>query len=185
MKSRYLNKYNNGINQIINEAAQITNELGNIAFVGAVALYFYTKNKSRTTSDLDFAAASSLSDDYLEEKGYPKRYEHGKPTTRTPRGFKIDVYRKDVGDIPVQDIIDTAKSVSVGKNKGRGTIKIASLEVLIVAKHRSPRDQDHADLYDIAKTKFSEIDWQSLHSLTTSDVEFQSIKATMNKLYHI
>jgi hypothetical protein len=181
MKKRYQNRYNGGINQIIDEADQITKELGDIAFVGAVAVYLHTKNKSRVTSDLDFAAAGSLSDDYLEEQGYTKHEERGKPVIRTPRGFKIDIYRRDVGEIPVQQIINTAKSVLVGKNKGRGVVKIANLEVLIVAKYRSPRVQDHADLYDIAKTKLSVIDWKSLQSLTKSDHEFQAIRTTVDQ----
>jgi len=62
-------------------------------------------------------------------------------------------------------------------------VKITSLEVLIVTKHRSPRDQDHEDLYDIAQTKFSEIDCLLLQSLTKSDHEFQVIKTTMNQYY--
>lgn len=185
MKNRYRNRYNDGINQYIDEAVQITKELGDIAFVGAVAVYLHTKNKSRVTSDLDFAVASPLLDGYLEEKEYTKRQEHGNTVIRTPRHFKIDIYDKDVGDIPVQDIINTAKIVSIGKNKGRGIVKIANLEVLIVAKHKSPREQDHADLYDIAKTKFSEIDWTSLQALIKSDYKFQEIKTTMNQYYRM
>ena len=71
----------------------------------------------------------------------------------------------------------------LAKIKEEELLKIASLEVLIVSKHRSPRDQDHADLYYIAKTKFSEIDWESLQRLTSSDVEFQSVKTTMKELH--
>jgi hypothetical protein len=185
MKNRHQNRYNNDINQYIDEAVQITKELVDIAFVGAIAVYLHTKNRSRATSDLDFAAASSLTESYLEEKGYVEFEEHGKPVTRTPppRRFKFDIYRDDVGEIPVQKIINTAKNISIGKNKGRGIVKIANLEVLIVTKHRANRPQDGEDLQDIAKTKFSEIDWPSLRSFAKTKYEFQEIKTTMNQFH--
>lgn len=185
-KSKYESKKYNEINQnqIVKEAIQITNELGNIAFIGAIAVYFHTKgNRSRETHDIDFAMTSNMSNDYLREKGYTIFKEHGKEVTRTPRHFKIDIYRDDVGDIPVQDIISTAKSVSVGKGKSKNIVKVANLEVLIVTKYRANRPQDGADLYDIAKTKYLEIDWPSVQSLKESEHEFQEIKTTMNRFY--
>jgi hypothetical protein len=78
-------------------------------------------------------------------------------------------------------MIDTAKSIPRGK-KGE-TVKVANIEVLIVTKYRANRPQDLADLYAIAKTRFSKIDWSSLQLLTESDIEFQTIKTMMNQYY--
>ena len=171
-------------NQLRNEAVQITKELGDITFVGAVAVYFHTKgNRSRGTRDLDFAVATKIPDDQLLEKGYKIFEERGKKVIRTLRGFKIDIYSKDVGGIPVQDIIHRAKTISADKRGNK--IKVASLEDLIITKHRASREQDSEDLYEIAKTKLHEINWQLLQSITKSELEFSEIKTTMNANYKI
>ena len=175
---RYDGRYQN-----INEAVQITKELGNIAFIGAIAVYFHTKSeRSRNTHDLDFVMTTPLSNEYLEEKGYRIFEERKKEKSIwTPRNSQIDILTEDVGGIPVQDIIDTAESIPVGK---RGEIvKVANLEVLIVTKYKANRPQDAEDLHAIAKIKFSEIDWSLLKSLTQSNYEFQDIWTTMNQYY--
>jgi hypothetical protein len=177
------NRYGDIRNQISNEAVQIAKELGNIAFVGAAAVYFHTKSdRSRTTHDLDLAMATPISNEYLEEKGYRIFEERKKEKSIwTPRNSHVDIFTEDVGNISVKYIINTAKSIPVGK---RGEIvRVANIEVLIITKYRANRQQDAADLFAIAKTKFSEIDWSSLKSLTKSDYEFQDIKTTMNQYY--
>ena len=175
-----MKRYDNSRILIKNETVKITKELGNVVFIGAIAIYFHTKSdRTRGTHDIDLAIASPLSEEYLNERGYRKFEEHGKAVTRTPRHFKIDIFDEDVTGIPVSKVIKTARNVSSGKN----TIKVACLEVLIIAKHRVRRPQDIQDLQDIAKTMFSKIDWVLLQSLTESDHEFQEIKITMNQYY--
>jgi Nucleotidyl transferase of unknown function (DUF2204) len=169
--------------QLANEAVRITRELGDVTFVGAVAVYFHTKGaRSRATRDLDFAVAIPITPEQLREKEYKIFQEGKKERIRTPRNYKIDIYTGDVGEIPVIDIINRAKSVPVGKS-GKNSVKIMCLEDLIITKHRTPRGQDAEDLFEIAKTKFFEIQWSLLQSLTKSEYEFSEIKTKMNALY--
>lgn len=177
--------YEGNRNQLANEAVHITKELGDVTFIGAVAVFFHTRGlRSRESRDLDFAVAIEIPDEQLLEKGYKIFEERGKTIKRTPRGFKIDIYSEEVGDIQVKDLIHRANTVPVGK-KGINRIKVASLEDLIITKHRARREQDDEDLYDIAKTKFSEIKWSLLQTLVKSDYEFNDIKTTMHALYKI
>jgi len=163
------------MHELLREALLIKNDLGNVVFVGAVGVLAHTKF-GRESLDLDFVAAEELSDEFLEEKEYFKHGERGKEVRRTPRGYKIDIYTKDLNEIPVNIIVSTAKDVSI--NKKNDTLKVASLEVLIVTKHRAGRLQDNDDLSDIARKKFKEIQWTQIQSLTT-DVEYANIRTAM------
>ncbi|MHB8602604.1 MAG: hypothetical protein ACYC6W_10275 [Nitrosotalea sp.] len=163
------------MNELIQEAIEIVNDLGDVIFIGAVAVMLHTK-MTRESLDLDFVVAKELTNEFLEDKRYFKFEENGKSVRRTPRGYKIDIYSKDVSGIPLKSVINTAREIQVRKNQ---ILKAASVEVLIVAKHRSARLQDSDDLRTIAKRKFKEIDWKSLDELTDSDVEFKAIRTEM------
>jgi predicted nucleotidyltransferase len=177
-----LRNNNTTTQELVREALQITRELGDVVFVGAVAVYLYTK-RTRTTRDLDFAVASKITNDKLTKKGYPIFQEKGKDVRRSPRGYKVDIYDRDVSKIPVETIFQTAKEIKVDK---RGTtIKVASLEALIVAKHTasSPsRPQDDEDLYGIAQTNFNRINEESLKQLVDQH-KFHVIMTTMKALH--
>lgn len=167
------------------EAVQVAQELGDITFVGAVAVYLHTK-KTRESQDLDFAIASPISSEDLLQKGYKKINRNGKEITTSPRNVKVDIYSKDVSDIPVQTIVNTAKMIPVNQ-KGK-QLKVASVECLIVAKHRASRPsrpQDDQDLHHLAQEKYAEIDWSLLQSLTNSVIEFQNIQTVIKHLYEI
>lgn len=162
--------------ELVREAIKIAQELGGGTFVGAVAVYLHTKS-GRESRDLDLAMAT-IDPRELEKKGYRKLMENGKEVTRTPRGYKIDIYTEDVSGIPVETILATAKLVQ--PNVKSPQIRIASLEVLVVAKHRAARPQDAEDLNEIAHFRYEDINWESLRALTTSDHEYDVIKVEMD-----
>lgn len=165
--------------KLVREAVAITKELGQVVFVGAVAVYLHTKS-GRESRDLDLAMASELTFDQLLERGY-KPYRDDKWSS--PRGFRVDFFTRDVSGISVSTIIGTAKDVQVDR-KGT-TIKIMSLESLIVAKHRAARPsrpQDVDDLAQIAREKYDGIDWTAVGTLSRSQIEFDNIKVAMQTL---
>ena len=147
-----------------------------VVFVGAVAVYLHT-NMGRESRDLDFVVASNITDEELDKKKYYIFSENGKDRRYSPRNYKVDIFTNDVNDIPVNTIFETAVD-----KKG---IKVASLEVLIVCKHRASkpsRPQDTDDLRDIAATRYNMIDWEKLRTLTSDTHEFDMIKMTMSAL---
>lgn len=79
-------KTDNTTRRLVPEAVQITRELGDIVFVGAFAVFWYTK-RNRITRDLDFAIASKVTRDELATKEYRILQERGKEIIRTPRGL--------------------------------------------------------------------------------------------------
>jgi len=107
----YQLRNNNTTQELVREALQITRELDNVVFVGAVAVYLYTK-RNRTTRDLDFAVASKITKDELTRKGYHIFQEKGKDIRRSPRGYKVDIFYRDVSEIPVETIFQTARDQS-------------------------------------------------------------------------
>ena len=71
----------------------------------------------------------------------------GKEARYTPRGYKIDIYARDVSGIPIEKIIETAKDVEVKKG---ATLRAASTEVLVVSKFRAAakrKGTDHVDIH--------------------------------------
>jgi hypothetical protein len=134
-------------------------------------------------ADIDIAIATDLSDDELILKKYIP-IKDKRDSLDSPRGVKIDMFRRDVSGIPIQTVASTAKNIIVDK-KGT-TVKTASLEVLIVAKHRTLNSRksigDESDLRVIAKKKFKEIDWNGLGKITTES-EFADIKRVLTAYY--
>jgi predicted nucleotidyltransferase len=168
-------------NIIEKEAAQITSELGDIVFIGAVAVLLHTKG-DRESRDLDFAVAVNLPDDFLKGKGYSKHEENRKLVWYTPRRFKIDIYTGSIKDVTIETMMSTAKTIVVNQ-KRNWTVKVVSLEVLIVLKHRAGRNQDIGDIKTIAERRFNDIDWNYLESLTYDKTEFLNIKTALEFHY--
>jgi predicted nucleotidyltransferase len=161
---------------LLREAITITKDLGNVIFIGAVAILSYTKF-SRESQDIDFIITYPISDEELFEKGYRKFWRSGKEEMLTPNQMKIDIYyNRDINNIPIQTLIDTARNVQLDKNN---TIKAASLESLIVMKYRARRGQDKDDLGTIAQRKFNVIDWKALRLIAPTEVEFSEIYTAM------
>jgi hypothetical protein len=55
------------LNNLLNEALKIAQELGDVIFIGALATYLHTKNR-RDSQDLDFVVPSPISDEELWPK---------------------------------------------------------------------------------------------------------------------
>jgi predicted rRNA methylase YqxC with S4 and FtsJ domains len=164
---------------LVREALIITKDLGQVVFLGAIARYFHTR-VYRESKDLDFAVKKPISKQELNDKGYNQFERNGKLEWFTPRHVKIDIYTRDVSEIPVKTIIKTCKEFAVGKNKD--TVLVMSLESLIVAKHRAQRAGDVEDLQNIARAKFQEIRWDLLRNLAKNSHEFDSIKSDVRYL---
>jgi hypothetical protein len=167
---------------LIQEAIRITEDLGEVIFVGAVGILLQTK-ATRESQDLDFAVAKELPAEMLDEKRYFVRKVKGKEARYTPRGYKIDIYTRDVSGIPIDRVVTTAKNIEVRKGV---TVKAASVEVLVVSKFRAAakrKGTDDVDIRTLAQRKYKEIDWDALRSLTESEMEFRRIKDQMDMLH--
>lgn len=166
---------------LIQEAIKVSQDLGDVIFIGAVGIFLQTK-ETRESHDLDFAVAKELSSEFLESKQYLIHRISGKEARYTPRGYKIDIYAKDVSGIPINKVIETAQSIDIK----RGIIlKSASIEVLVISKFRAAqkrRGTDDADLRTLAQKRYKDIDWNMLEALTDSELEFHRIKDNMNAL---
>ena len=156
------------------EAASISEELGNVVFIGALAVSHYAR--FRGTRDIDIVVAAPLDEERLGRVGYRKR-EGTRNSWYTPRGVQADFYTKDVGRIPVGWIERTSVPAKVGKRK----IRTISLEGLVVAKHRAGRSQDVADLQQLMVKRGSEINWDLVGEITT-DLELAELKLVAKAL---
>ena len=70
---------------LLKEAQKISEELDGVVFIGAIAVQAHT-GRGRQTHDIDFALASPMSDEELENRGYVAYDESGKKVRRSPRG---------------------------------------------------------------------------------------------------
>src|SRR5207302_9936298 len=91
------------------EAIKITDELGRVVFVGALAVNHYSDY--RTTKDIDLAMAGPLDEQKLVHLGYARWSDSKETSWLSPRGIKVDFYTRDVGRIPVTWILDHAVQV--------------------------------------------------------------------------
>lgn len=164
---------------LVREAALVTKDLGQVVFIGSIARYFHTKDY-RESQDLDFVMTTSLTEEELFEKGYRKFNENRKEIWRTPRGVKIDMYTSNVGRIPIETLVKTAKQFDADKKGNK--LSVMSLECLVISKHRAQRDQDVADLKMIAHRKLEEIDWNLIRKIASDETEYKSIKTDMEFL---
>lgn len=164
------------MNRILIEALEISREFESATFVGAVAVILHADRKRRTL-DLDFAVNSEIADDDYLDLGYVlDAYTHKK---YSPRGYKIDVYdRRGLNDIPLDYILDRAKTFCVGGGK----LRAISLEGLIVSKFRSWRPKDRMDLRRIARNCGEGIDWDEIDLLAKHDVELAGIRKELSEM---
>jgi hypothetical protein len=128
-------------NPLLNEAIEITNDLGDVTFIGAVAVFMHT-NEGRESRDLDFIIAYEITDEKLLKKGYIK-YDNNKNGYPTPRGiFIVDIYRNDaINEIPIETITRTAEKFEIPSKRGRTkAVRVVKLEVLITMKYRANRE---------------------------------------------
>ncbi|HEU5488472.1 MAG TPA: nucleotidyltransferase [Candidatus Nitrosotalea sp.] len=160
------------------EAVEIANDIGNVVLIGAAAVMLHAK-VGRSSEDLDFALTTELSHEALLDKGYIK-FRDKRDTWQTPRYFKVDFFRKDVGEIPIRSILNMSTIIPVDS---KNTLRVISLECLIVAKSRANRPTDREDLRLLAKKKFDDIDWDVIKSISKSAMEFEAMKRNM-KFYH-
>lgn len=157
---------------LIREAVYITQDFGTATFVGAIAVMLHT-DEQRQSKDLDFVVAEQITIDEFLDKGY--KIDQQKDKKFTPRGYKIDVYHeRDLNDIPLEYIINTASSIAVDKKETM--VKAISLEGLIVSKFRAGRDQDIEDLQRLAIRCSSRINWDEIKNLAKTDVEYSSMQ---------
>ena len=165
------------MSKIISEAIEIFHDLKDVVVIGAVAVMLHTK-KARTSFDVDVAVTGEISDDFLGNLGYI-RIAGKRDSWNTPRGGKVDLFRKDVSGIPVTIVTKSAVELTANSQK----IKAASIEVLIVSKYRAFNSQnrpgDLNDLHIIARKKFDDIRWDFLRKLTKNDVEYKEIEKVM------
>lgn len=166
------------MNPLVREAVEIAKDIGDVVLVGAAAVILHTK-EGRSSEDLDFALTTELSDETLLDKRYIKLRDK-RDSWQTPRHFKVDFFRKDVGEIPIKSILDMSTMISVDT---KNTLRVISLECLIVAKSRADRPTDREDLRLLAKKRFNEIDWDIIKSISKSGMEFETMKRNM-KFYH-
>ena len=93
------------MNPYIEEAVLITQDLGDVTFVGAVAVFLHT-GKSRESKDLDLVVAKQITREQFLDLNYRFITENGKERIYTPRNYKIDVYDShDLNEIPLDKII--------------------------------------------------------------------------------
>lgn len=59
------------LKQLVSEALEITKELGDVVFIGALATHMHTKT-ARDSQDIDFIVTKPIPEKILENKGYKK-----------------------------------------------------------------------------------------------------------------
>lgn len=158
------------------EAVKITDELGEVVFVGALAVNHYYNY--RTTKDIDLAIASPLDEQKLVRLGYTRWSGSRGTSWLSPRGVKVDFYTRDVGRIQVSWILDNAVQVKLGKNK---EIRVICLEGLILAKHRAGRTADIADLRQLLTHQGRNINWDLMAEIAES-LEITELKKVSKAL---
>lgn len=166
------------MNPLVREAVEIKKDIGDVVLIGAASVMLHTKT-GRSSKDLDFALTAELSDESLLNKGYLK-FADKRDSWQTPRHFKVDFFRKDVGDISIKSILDMSTIIQVD---AKNTLRVISLECLIVTKSRANRPADREDLHLLAKKRFNEIDWDIIKSISKSGMEFETMRKNM-KFYH-
>ncbi|NHI04339.1 hypothetical protein DYY67_1197 [Candidatus Nitrosotalea sp. TS] len=73
---------------LIREALEITQDLGPVTFVGAVAVFLHTKN-TRESQDLDFAIMKPITREKLLDKNYRFITENGREKHTRPDTTKL------------------------------------------------------------------------------------------------
>ena len=92
----------------------------------------------------------------------------------TPR-WKVDIYRRDVGGFPIDQIARDAVQIHVR----RSHIRVANLEMLILMKHRAGQT---ADVRNLVGNKFSSITWNYMQSIARDSLEVEEMKNVARSL---
>lgn len=124
--------------QIRDECIKVSSEIPSAVFVGAAATLAHLGWSYRRAGDLDIAV--EFLGDADEEKLNRLRYRKDPftGTGYTPRGWKIDIYGKDVSGFSTLQIGKDAVTISARKARFR----VVRLEMLILMKHRAQRYDD-------------------------------------------
>ena len=163
------------MSRIIQEAVYITKELGNVIFIGAVAVMLHT-GRTRASTDIDFVTRQNISKEELLDNDYKVDFYSDK--LYTPRGIKVDMYKnRDLTGIP----LDYIRNTVVTKYVNGVNIHIISLEGLIVAKYRAGRDVDVQDIRNIFTYCKDQINWKEIENITKSEAELMDLKEQVNK----
>lgn len=165
---------------LLDEAILVSTEIKGAVFVGAIAVFLHTK-VIRGSEDLDLAIASLPPDEELEKIGYTTFLERGKKVRRTPppRRYKIDVFTEDVNGIPVTTIIETSEEIIVDR---KGTkLRAAALELLLLMKFKTAREQDKEDLRVLVQEKYADINWEFMKSICENDYQYQDMRMTLKQ----
>lgn len=157
---------------LLKEAVNITNDLREVVFVGSMAVFAYI-GPHRQTSDIDFALASTISDELLISKGYEK-WKERKEVWYSPNGVRIDFFRKDVGGILIPRIFSSAFSAKVGKEN----IRVMGLEELLLSKLRAGRSQDNQDIQEICTRLNNKINLERILDIA-SEIELDNLRTAI------
>lgn len=181
MISHNIKKYRHS--PLLNEAIEVTNDLGSVTFIGAAAVFLHT-NKDRGSQDLDFIIDYDATDEQLQEKRYIKYNDRRNGYTTKRKTIFVDIYKNtnaDISGIPTKTIINTAERFEINAKRGRiNELKAANLEVLIVMKYNARRNQDIEDLETLASYSRRKIDWNQIKSITNDDYHYSRIRALMH-----
>jgi hypothetical protein len=155
------------------ECVEINSEIPSGVFVGAAATLAHLGWRARRTSDLDIAV--EVISEVEEQRLIDLQYRKIGNKWYTPRGWKIDIYRRDVGGFSITQIASDSVQVTVKKSQ----IRVANLEMLILMKHRAGQTED---VRNLVGNKFSSINWNYLQSIAHDDVEVQEMKNVARSL---
>jgi hypothetical protein len=165
--------------ELLDEACSISNDLGRVIFIGAVAIYLHTDGGlERRTRDFDCSIAYEVSDKWLESKRYIKN-PNTRNEYRTPRDKKLDIYKGDISRIPFGTIIERPEIFDIESRKVR--VAAVKLEVLILMKMRANRSYDREDLILLCREKNKMIDLNYLRNIA-SEIEFKELEMIIETL---
>lgn len=162
---------------LLDEAVLISREIPGAVFVGALAVFAHTKI-IRGSEDIDLAIAT-LQTERLLSIGYTRNSnsKHGY-ITPLPREYKVDIFTKDVSEVPVTEVMKSSREIIVDNRKNT-KLRVAALEVISLTKFRAARSQDAYDLQVIVQEKIDDMDWTYMRSICKSEYEFEDIKITL------
>lgn len=158
---------------IQHECIQVNSEIPSAVFVGAAATLAHLGWRARRTFDLDIAVAiiSEVDEKRLLNLNYLKIGTQW----YTPRKWKIDIYKNDVGDFPIDQIRRDAVEMWIKKSR----IRVTNLEMLILMKHRAGQTED---LRNLVRDRFDLIKWDYMQSIAKNDVELDEMKNVARSL---
>ena len=155
------------------ECVEISSEIPSAVFVGAAATLAHLGWRARRTSDLDIAV--EVISEVEEQRLLDLKYRKIGNKWYTPRGWKVDIYRMDVGGFPIDQIARDAVQIGIRKSH----IRVANLEMLVLMKHRAGQTDD---VRNLVSNKFSSINWNYMQSIARNNVEVEEMKNVARSL---